>query len=94
MSFNEMWKKLFASKPASKDVAVKRIQFALLTDRLDIKQETLKDLQQDLIEVISNYFEIDKKSITIDIKRSDECSSLVFNSPIIRARHQRKAAAM
>jgi cell division topological specificity factor len=92
MSLNSLFKKLMG-KPASKDVAKKRLKFALLTDKLDVKKETLKDLQKDLIEVISRYFEIDKESITIDIQRSEECSALVFNSPIISASHKRGAPA-
>jgi cell division topological specificity factor len=88
MNFNSLFKKLIG-KPASKDVAKQRLKFALLTDKLDVKKEMLKDLQKDLIEVISRYFEIDKESITIDIQRSEECSALVFNSPIISASHQR-----
>ena len=88
MNFNSLLKKLM-NKPASKDVAKQRLKFALLTDKLDIKKEILKDLQKDLIEVISRYFEIDKESITLDIQRSEECSALVFNSPIISAGHKR-----
>jgi len=92
MSLNSLFKKIMG-KPASKDVAKQRLKFALLTDKLDVKKEMLKDLQKDLIEVISRYFEIDKESITIDIQRSEECSALVFNSPIISATHKRGVPA-
>lgn len=88
MSFNSLLNKIMR-KPSSKDVAKQRLKFALLTDKLDVKKETLKELQKDLIEIISKYFEIDKNSISIDIQRSDECSALVFSSPIISANQNR-----
>ena len=84
MKFNTLLKKLM-NKGESKDIAKKRLKFALLTDKLEIKTDTLGNLQKDLVEVISRYFEIDKESIKIDIQRSEESSALIFNTPIISA---------
>ena len=95
MKFNTLLKKLM-NKNESKDIAKKRLKFALLTDKLEIKADTLAYLQKDLVEVISRYFEIDKESIQIDIKRSEESSALIFNTPIISAissRNQQKIPA-
>ena len=88
MNFNTLLKKLM-NKGNSKDIAKKRLKFALLTDKLEIKTDTLGNLQKDLVEVISRYFEIDTESINIDIQRSDESSALIFNTPIIAAHRQR-----
>ncbi len=88
MKFNTLLKKLM-NKGDSKDIAKKRLKFALLTDKLEIKTDTLGNLQKDLVEVISRYFEIDKESIKIDIQRSEESSALIFNTPIIAAHRQR-----
>lgn len=85
MKFNALLKKLF-NKTGSKDIAKKRLKFALIYDKLEIRDDVLVNLQQDLIEVISRYFEIDKKAIILDIQRSDECSALVFNTPILSAK--------
>jgi cell division topological specificity factor len=86
MKLNMLLKKLFNKTDKSKDVAKKRLKFALIYDKLEIRDDLLGDLQKDLIEVISRYFEIDKKSIVLDIQRSDECSALVFNTPILSAK--------
>jgi cell division topological specificity factor len=86
MKLNMLLKKLFNKTVNSKDVAKKRLKFALIYDKLEIRDDLLGDLQKDLIEVISRYFEIDKKSIVLDIQRSDECSALVFNTPILSAK--------
>jgi len=89
MKFNTLLKKLMNKGDDSKDIAKQRLKFALLTDKLEVKTDTLGNLQKDLVEVISRYFEIDKESIQIDIKRSEESSALIFNTPIIGAHRQR-----
>ena len=89
MKFNTLLKRLMNKGDDSKDIAKQRLKFALLTDKLEIKNDTLGDLQRDLVEVISKYFEIDKESIQIDIKRSEESSALIFNTPILAAHRQR-----
>ena len=88
MKFNTLLKKLM-NKNDSKDIAKKRLKFALLTDKLEIKTDTLGNLQKDLVEVISRYFEIDTESINIDIQRSEESSALIFNTPIRGALRRR-----
>ena len=92
MKFNELLKKLM-NKTDSRDIAKKRLKFALLTDKLEVKTDTLENFHQDLVEVISRYFEIDKKSIKLDIQRSEESSALVFNTPILSATNQRRLPA-
>ncbi len=89
MKFNTLLKKLMNKGDDSKDIAKRRLKFALLTDKLDIKTDTLGNLQKDLVEVISRYFEIDQESINIDIQRSEESSALIFNTPIIAAHRHR-----
>ncbi|MDA3896157.1 MAG: cell division topological specificity factor MinE [Desulfobacteraceae bacterium] len=93
MKFNTLLKKLMNKGDDSKNIAKQRLKFALLTDKLEIKTETLGDLQRDLVAVISKYFEIDKESIQIDIKRSEESSALIFNTPIIGAHRKREIPA-
>lgn len=80
--------KLFGKEPSSKDVAKKRLKFALVYDKLEVSDEMLIDLQNDIIAVISKYFEIDKSSLKLDIQRSDDLSALVFNTPIIAAKRK------
>lgn len=83
--------RLFGKEPASKDVAKKRLKFALVYDKLEISDEMLQELQSDIIAVISKYFEIDKSSLKLDIQRSDDLSALVFNTPIIAAKRKNVA---
>jgi len=92
MKFNALLKKLM-NKTDSKDIAKQRLKFALLTDKLEVKTDTLGNLQKDLVEVISRYFEIDNDAIKIDIQRSDESSALIFNTPIRSASNNRRISA-
>lgn len=89
MSFNSLIKKLLNKSEDSKSVAKKRLQFALVYDKLEVKDGMLEELQKDLVEVISRYFEIDRESLTLDIQRFEGSSALILNTPIMAAKHQK-----
>lgn len=89
MMFNALLKKLMNRGDESKNVAKKRLKFALVYDKLEIKEDMLEDLQRDLMEVISRYFEIDHQQMSLDIERSEESSALIMNTPILAARHKK-----
>lgn len=82
-------KKLLGGRqPDSKDVAKKRLKFALIYDKLEVSDNILENLHRDIVEVISRYFEIDQEAFKLDIRRSDELSALVVNTPILGAKHR------
>ena len=89
--FNGIFQKMFA-KSGSKDVAKKRLKFALVYDKLEVSDTILEQLQEEIVAVISRYFEIDHKAITLDIERSDDMSALVVNTPILSAKKRRHVA--
>jgi len=79
----------FTGQKPSKDAAKKRLQFSLIYDKLEVNDTTLTDLQKDIVDVISNYFEIDKDSLELKVKRDDDVSALVFNTPILHVKRKR-----
>ncbi|PIE75230.1 MAG: cell division topological specificity factor MinE [Deltaproteobacteria bacterium] len=82
--------KLFGvKKEPTKNIAKKRLQFALIYDKLEISDEILESLQKDIVGVISKYFEIDKDALKLDIERQDDLSALVLNTPIISAKRKK-----
>lgn len=81
--------KRFTKEKTSKDTAKKRLQFSLIYDKLEVNDTTLTDLQKDIVAVISNYFEIDKHSLELKVKRDDDVSALVFNTPILHVKRTR-----
>jgi len=81
--------KRFMGQKASKDTAKKRLQFSLVYDKLELNNTTLSDLQKDIVAVISNYFEINKDSLELKVKREDDVTALVFNTPILQVKRKR-----
>jgi len=87
---NDLIKRLTGRKVKSKDIAKKRLQFALVYDKLEVTDDILNDLQNDIIDVISKYFKIDREGLNLDIERGEDQSALVFNTPIIAARRRKE----
>ncbi|HKK90971.1 MAG TPA: cell division topological specificity factor MinE [Desulfobacteraceae bacterium] len=81
--FNHMLQKITGRSKSSGNTAKKRLQFALVYDKLEINDSTLTSLQNDIVEVISKYFEIDTEGIQLELQRDNDVSALVFNTPII-----------
>jgi cell division topological specificity factor len=88
---HDFMKKLF-SKTGSKETAKKRLQFALVYDRLEVSDDVLKDMQNEIVAVISRYFVIDRDQLKLDITRHNDLSALVFNTPIISAKARQRTA--
>jgi cell division topological specificity factor len=86
--FKDFFGNFFGKSGNSKETAKKRLKFALVYDKLEISDDLLNDLQRDVVEVISKYFEIDTTAMKLDIKRSDDLSALVFNTPILSAKRR------
>jgi cell division topological specificity factor len=82
---NGLMKKLFY-RNGSRETAKKRLQFALVYDRLEVSDDILKDMQKEIVDVISRYFVIDQDQLKLDIKRENDLSALMFNTPIISAK--------
>lgn len=85
--FSELIRR-FTGQQASKDTAKKRLQFSLIYDKLEVNDTTLTDLQKDIVAVISKYFEIDKSALELKLKREEDVSALVFNTPILQVKRK------
>jgi len=64
----------------------------LICDKLDVSNEILKDLEREIVEVISKYFEVEKDNVKLNIRRNDDLS-LVFKSPIRAAKRREGRSA-
>ncbi|WP_246317761.1 cell division topological specificity factor MinE [Desulfoluna butyratoxydans] len=85
MMLNNLLQKMMGSKeePRSSEVARKRLKLALVCDSLEVSDEVLSNLREDLLKVISSYFEIDRAGFSLDIDKTDDYSALVMNTPIL-----------
>ncbi|MDD5205946.1 MAG: cell division topological specificity factor MinE [Desulfobacterales bacterium] len=84
-----MWFRRFIGKNNSKEVAKTRLRFALICDKLDVSNDILSDLQREIVEVISKYFEVDKDDVKLKIRRKDDLS-LVLKTPLGMARRRER----
>nr|WP_320016398.1 cell division topological specificity factor MinE [uncultured Desulfobacter sp.] len=85
----EFLKRFTGQKRKSSDEAKKRLQFSLVYDKLEVNDTTLTDLQMDIVDVISKYFEIDKDALELKVKNDKDVSALVFNTPILHVKRKR-----
>ncbi len=82
---------LFGRRKSSKQVAKERLQLVLSHDRMRIPPGILEPLKDDLIDVISNYIEIEESGITVEFDDSDgDTRSLVASIPVIGMRRDRR----
>lgn len=88
---NDFMKKFFR-KNGSRATAKRRLQFALVYDRMEVSDDSLKDLQNEIVTVISRYFVIDRDKLKLDITRENDLSALMFNTPIISAKARQRPA--
>ena len=86
-----MWFRRFIGKNNSKEVAKTRLRFALICDKLDVSNDILSDLQREIVEVISKYFEVDKDDVKLKIRKKDDLS-LVLKTPIRAAKPRERRA--
>lgn len=77
----------------SKNVAKERLRLVLVQDRCNITPQILESLKVDLINVISNYMEIDESGLDVTISEEDQSLALLANIPILRMRRIPKEAS-
>ncbi|EIM62203.1 cell division topological specificity factor MinE [Desulfobacter postgatei] len=78
----------FRGQKRSSDEAKKRLQFSLVYDKLEVNDTILTDLQTDIVNVISKYFEIDRDALELKVKNDNQVSALVFNTPILHVKRK------
>ena len=67
---------------SSQQIAHDRLKVVLIHDRASISPEVMDKLRNDIIRVISNYMEIDKKDMEINLANDDDSVALVANIPV------------
>lgn len=84
----------FLRRKPSKDVAKQRLKFVLIQDRMGIDPATMETLKEDLVVLLSKYFEINQTALEMDLHREDESVALVANIPItsMKIRHGAQAS--
>lgn len=85
--------KLFSSKSSSKDMAKERLKLILIHDRSNVSPELLNSIKEDILQVISKYFEIDNEEIDVKMTKLEEIPgespALIASIPIKKMKEAR-----
>lgn len=80
---------------SSKDIAKERLRLILIHDRANVSPKFLEMIKSQLIDMISNYMEIDEEGLELKMTRIDKeenvtVPALVANIPIKKVKHLAK----
>lgn len=88
--FNEFLERLFGqSKDKNSRSEVKRrLKFLLAHDRADLPPAIVESMQQEILEVISRYVELDTEGMSFALESDRRTTSLTANFPILRVKDE------
>lgn len=81
--FDKLIKIFRKQQQQSKSIAKSRLQLILIQDRTGIEPGILEMLKDDLIDLLSKYFEINQSGLEMNLHREDQSMALVANVPIM-----------
>ncbi len=68
----------------SKNIAKERLRLVLVHDRTSISPQLLEALKEDMLKVISNYMDIDRRGTEVTLNSDDKSVALTASIPIIK----------
>ena len=84
------WIERFSTrKSKSADKAKERLKLVLINDRTDLSLKDMEDLKNDLLDVISNYVDIEPAEVRISMTHDGRRQRLVANIPLRAITRQR-----
>lgn len=88
--------KMFSRNDNSKDIAKERLKLVLIHDRANVSPQFLEMIKGEIINVISDYMEIDESGLEIKLTRTKRDSdnstvpALVANIPIKKMKEEKE----
>lgn len=70
-------------QPSSSDVAKDRLQVVLIHDRVRISPAQMAALREDLLAVVSRYFDVDADGVEITFSQDKRENRLVAEMPVL-----------
>lgn len=74
--------RFWGGKRGSKEQAKERLQLILVHDRSSLSPELLDLIKQRILDVLTEFVEIDEQGLAIDLEQTDDASALITNIPI------------
>jgi len=79
----DLIQRLFGKDAAcSKDVAKERLRLVLVHDRVNTSPQFMEGLKDDMIKVISNYMDINEKTMEVHFAQTEDSVALIANIPV------------
>jgi cell division topological specificity factor len=63
-----------------------RMRLMLIHDRLELPPDRLASLEEELVAVVSRYFEIDRQTTRFDLQQYERRAALIANFPLLRSK--------
>lgn len=76
-------------KNKSASTAKERLQLVLIHDRTDLSPTVMENMQDEIIEVITRYIEIDRDAVQISVQHEGREQYLLAEIPIQAAKRRR-----
>ncbi|MHC1771025.1 MAG: cell division topological specificity factor MinE [Flexilinea sp.] len=76
------------NESGSSNTAKERLKFVLVHDRTDLSFQTMDQMKNEIIEVISRYIDIDPTEVIFDIHHEGREQKLVADIPIRPSRRK------
>ena len=88
--FDVLMKIFGKSEKKSGQIAKERLQVVLIHDRASVSPETMEQLKNEIIAVISKYMDVNKSEMEISLANDDDSVALVANIPVQSIHHLRR----
>lgn len=70
----------------ARSTARDRMRTMLVHDRLELPAGRLESLEEELVAVVSRYFELDKETTRFDLQQYDRKAALIANFRLLRSK--------
>lgn len=87
----DLIQRLFGKDAAcSKDVAKERLRLVLVHDRVNTSPQFMEGLKDDMIKVISQYMDIDERTMEVRFAHTEDSVALIANIPVNNMKRGKK----